>query len=457
MHNRNKKSSKILHSGAMLLEAILVVGVLMMSLPMIMQQVNRRNETFENLIVANEIKTLVNAASGLVVFDKDLILTTLMPDSPTFLLEGQQMINLLIDYGLPDAFALENIMGLTHGVLLHKLPIGDHSESVPVADRKWEIKGYVVSEMVEDQTDENYIKVNDILNTLGWNAAFKTIYTDPNDEIISNLPIYTLDTVIKDRLAVNTFIVSLEQKQNIGDYMAKDVVEENETYNTMMTVLNMNNFSIKNVQDISGFEITAQALDLGHLRTFNLETIDLSGNNLTFNSFQNMDSDDININATGTVYAGELDVIGNVEAKTLDVRGLVITNRAFTRELLVANTARINQLGYTKLIQVDILRLYNEGSTQPIYGQSFAVTNGVIVTSKLEDELADPEADTNSAWLNQTARISPGDASNIVQEIMFRNPDTGITEEISTVITEQVRVLKKIMNEAIVTWPDFSN
>ena len=52
-----------INRGAILLEALLVMGILMLSMPIIVQQIQRRNETVENLVISEEINAVQNAAN----------------------------------------------------------------------------------------------------------------------------------------------------------------------------------------------------------------------------------------------------------------------------------------------------------------------------------------------------------------------------------------------------------
>ena len=251
--NRIHKNKSKQYQGAILLEALLMIGLLMLATPLIMNQVQKRNSQVENLLIANEIKNLQSAGSSMLIFEKESLIAS-MVDS-VVILQGEMMKNKLVEYGLPSSFSVRNSLGLVHGILFLKTG----------SETSYSLSGFVISKF-ENPVDPNNlyerdldpIKRNDILNAIGWDAA----YIDEQGEITSNLPNYDIPFEVRDAVGRNVFLVSLQQQQNFGDFMAKQKLEGNETYNTMFTVLNMNNNNIKDVSYFSGSDLTIEDIKL---------------------------------------------------------------------------------------------------------------------------------------------------------------------------------------------------
>ena len=432
-----------INRGAILLEALLVMGILMLSMPIIVQQIQRRNETVENLVISEEIKAVQNAASGFVVFEKEHLFQTYFPDEACGIeeLPYTTMITNLQKYGFPSSFYSNpklNPLGLRHSLVLYCERESSSSRT---------LKGYVISR-VSSTAGLTSIKANEILNLLGWNAAFIDRDDDVGPVVVSNLPEYKLPDAVKNRIGYNAFVISHKQQKNFGDYMAKTLVNKDPQYNTMMTTLDMNNNNIYCVSDISGYEmkiLDPNGWKIKYLKTNNLKSNSLLGENLKYHSYNRSYSDSIQMKSTA-LYATDI-VADSIRSYSFDTHGLTnVTSFMHTTDLEVNGPADIKEINFAKSVDIDVLRLANPNAPDtllPVTANGYNVTNAIIVTGsdKITDNIENPKA-----------RISVGDKSTVVSDIRIVDKN-GNETWLSDEIYKHVVAIKQAWNEVITTWP----
>ena len=434
--NRIHKNKSKQYQGAILLEALLMIGLLMLATPLIMNQVQKRNSQVENLLIANEIKSLQSAGSSMLIFEKESLIAS-MVDS-VVILQGEMMKNKLVEYGLPSSFSVRNSLGLVHGILFLKTG----------SKTSYSLSGFVISKF-ENPVDPNNlyerdldpIKRNDILNAIGWDAA----YIDEQGEITSNLPNYDIPFEVRDAVGRNVFLVSLQQQQNFGDFMAKQKLEGNETYNTMFTVLNMNNNNIKDVSYFSGSDLTIEDIKLEELTTVNMELNYLKTKE--FNAFKEQE-----ITTPATLKVSDLK-IKDLEAMAVNVRqlstkGTTTAGEVDTANLQINNNGTIDKLGFVKSIDTEVLRMQNLDT--PIYANAYKVKNAVVIVNNIKETLSATSSST-AGWQNQTARIAPANKSTMVEDVIIQTSAGQVS--LSDTVAKYAKQVKEILNQAITTWP----
>lgn len=434
--NRIHKNKSKQYQGAILLEALLMIGLLMLATPLIMNQVQKRNSQVENLLIANEIKNLQSAGSSMLIFEKESLIAS-MVDS-VVILQGEMMKNKLVEYGLPSSFSVRNSLGLVHGILFLKTG----------SETSYSLSGFVISKF-ENPVDPNNlyerdldpIKRNDILNAIGWDAA----YIDEQGEITSNLPNYDIPFEVRDAVGRNVFLVSLQQQQNFGDFMAKQKLEGNETYNTMFTVLNMNNNNIKDVSYFSGSDLTIEDIKLEELTTVNMELNYLKTKE--FNAFKEQE-----ITTPATLKVSDLK-IKDLEAMAVNVRqlstkGTTTAGEVDTANLQINNNGTIDKLGFVKSIDTEVLRMQNLDT--PIYANAYKVKNAVVIVNNIKETLSATSSST-AGWQNQTARIAPANKSTMVEDVIIQTSAGQVS--LSDTVAKYAKQVKEILNQAITTWP----
>lgn len=434
--NRIHKNKSKQYQGAILLEALLMIGLLMLATPLIMNQVQKRNSQVENLLIANEIKSLQSAGSSMLIFEKESLIAS-MVDS-VVILQGEMMKNKLVEYGLPSSFSVRNSLGLVHGILFLKTG----------SETSYSLSGFVISKF-ENPVDPNNlyerdldpIKRNDILNAIGWDAA----YIDEQGEITSNLPNYDIPFEVRDAVGRNVFLVSLQQQQNFGDFMAKQKLEGNETYNTMFTVLNMNNNNIKDVSYFSGSDLTIEDIKLEELTTVNMELNYLKTKE--FNAFKEQE-----ITTPATLKVSDLK-IKDLEAMAVNVRqlstkGTTTAGEVDTANLQINNNGTIDKLGFVKSIDTEVLRMQNLDT--PIYANAYKVKNAVVIVNNIKETLSATSSST-AGWQNQTARIAPANKSTMVEDVIIQTSAGQVS--LSDTVAKYAKQVKEILNQAITTWP----
>ena len=434
--NRIHKNKSKQYQGAILLEALLMIGLLMLATPLIMNQVQKRNSQVENLLIANEIKSLQSAGSSMLIFEKESLIAS-MVDS-VVILQGEMMKNKLVEYGLPSSFSVRNSLGLVHGILFLKTG----------SETSYSLSGFVISKF-DNPVDPNNlyerdldpIKRNDILNAIGWDAA----YIDEQGEITSNLPNYDIPFEVRDAVGRNVFLVSLQQQQNFGDFMAKQKLEGNETYNTMFTVLNMNNNNIKDVSYFSGSDLTIEDIKLEELTTVNMELNYLKTKE--FNAFKEQE-----ITTPATLKVSDLK-IKDLEAMAVNVRqlstkGTTTAGEVDTANLQINNNGTIDKLGFVKSIDTEVLRMQNLDT--PIYANAYKVKNAVVIVNNIKETLSATSSST-AGWQNQTARIAPANKSTMVEDVIIQTSAGQVS--LSDTVAKYAKQVKEILNQAITTWP----
>lgn len=434
--NRVHKNKSKQYQGAILLEALLMIGLLMLATPLIMNQVQKRNSQVENLLIANEIKSLQSAGSSMLIFEKESLIAS-MVDS-VVILQGEMMKTKLVEYGLPSSFSVRNSLGLVHGILFLKTG----------SETSYSLSGFVISKF-ENPVDPNNlyerdldpIKRNDILNAIGWDAA----YIDEQGEITSNLPNYDIPFEVRDAVGRNVFLVSLQQQQNFGDFMAKQKLEGNETYNTMFTVLNMNNNNIKDVSYFSGSDLTIEDIKLEELTTVNMELNYLKTKE--FNAFKEQE-----ITTPATLKVSDLK-IKDLEAMAVNVRqlstkGTTTAGEVDTANLQINNNGTIDKLGFVKSIDTEVLRMQNLDT--PIYANAYKVKNAVVIVNNIKETLSATSSST-AGWQNQTARIAPANKSTMVEDVIIQTSAGQVS--LSDTVAKYAKQVKEILNQAITTWP----
>ncbi len=431
------KQLKKIYSGAILLEALLVMGILMMSMPIIVQQIQRRNETVENLVISEEIKSVQNAASGFVLFEKEDLFKTYFPEDrcDTQELSYSTILPHLQQYGFPTSFYSNsqfNPLGLRHSLILH-CKIDSSSNRV--------LTGYAVSR-ISSSDELSSIKINEVLNMLGWNAAFIEHDDNVGTFVVSNLPDYRLPAEVKNMIGINAFVISLESQQNFGDYLAKTFVNNNPMHNTMMTELDMNSNNIYCISDISGYEmkiLDPNGWQIKYLKTKDLTAKTLNGENLKYHSYNREYSNSLVIE-TPALYATDI-TAHTMSVRNFDTHGVVnVKGHLNTSKLQVDSSATIGELGFPESIDVDVLKLVNSNNQSkllPIIADNYKVMNAIIVTGS--DDIVDNIE-------NPRARISVGDKSTMVKDIKIND------KFLSDIIVKQVESIKAVLNEATTTW-----
>lgn len=348
MSFEGKNSFKKNDGGAVLLQTLLGLGLMVAMTPIILSQIRKYNESINREEVISQMSLLQKAVTSYISFDR-----TSVPNG-CVVKSGNEMKNLLSDYG-GERIATSNAFGQTYSFITCKKTIGSGENSSDIIEAaifaNGEVDDLTLNSIGEYLFDQGVVlSNNDHIELTNYNAKLSS--TLKNE--ISN--------VIGSRGALVMFVSDVFM---VSDYLYINKGPGGTTsVNTMLANINMNGNSLVDVYKANGSTLNI----MNNLRVAGLAGKQLELADSTVTGI-------LSIENTEPFSPDSSDDSMKITTNTIDINSLQVTNANVLNAFFDPGDLKTNQLDTKTLIiegDLNVVPVAGEGK-EPVW--NFAASN----------------------------------------------------------------------------------